>query len=139
LNGQHVLVAGMLCPATLLDLVRRFTLFMDTGTSGVRVVARYQQYRAVRRSVQRMPTKPTRLQTGRSITGAASAATWGGSELFAEDTAESEEPGHHMSDPVPHVRVRGPGSSTGVHVAPGADLDHRDRDPAVVDRVPTHA
>ncbi|MGW5877745.1 type I restriction endonuclease subunit R [Nocardiopsis terrae] len=64
LNGQHVLVAGMLRPSVLLDLVRHFTLFMDTGTSKVKVVARYQQYRAVHRSVRRMLAKPTRLQDG---------------------------------------------------------------------------
>ncbi|WP_197024183.1 type I restriction endonuclease subunit R [Nocardiopsis sp. CNT312] len=64
LNGQHVLVAGMLRPEVLLDLVRHFTLFMDTGTSKVKVVARYQQYRAVHRSVRRMLTKPTRPQDG---------------------------------------------------------------------------
>lgn len=64
LNGQHVLVAGMLRPAVLLDLVRHFTLFMETGTRKVKAVARYQQYRAVHRSVRRMLTQPTRLQNG---------------------------------------------------------------------------
>ncbi|WP_435105331.1 type I restriction endonuclease subunit R [Nocardiopsis synnemataformans] len=64
LNGQQVLAAGMLRPGVLLDLVRHFTLFMDTGTSKVKVVARYQQYRAVHRAVRRMAAEPTRLQDG---------------------------------------------------------------------------
>ncbi|WP_444962772.1 type I restriction endonuclease subunit R [Nocardiopsis sp. M1B1] len=63
-NGQQRLAAGMLRPSILLDLVRHFTLFMDTGGRMVKVVARYQQYRAVRRSVHRMLTEPTRLQDG---------------------------------------------------------------------------
>src|SRR5690625_3604087 len=63
-NGQQMLAAGMLRPAVLLDLVRHFTLFMAAETRKVKVVARYQQYRAVHRSVQRMRTRPTRLQDG---------------------------------------------------------------------------
>ena len=64
LNGQQMLVAGMLRPSILLDLVRHFTLFMETDTSRVKVVARYQQYRAVHRAIERMATQPTRLQHG---------------------------------------------------------------------------
>lgn len=64
LNGQQILVAGMLRPSVLLDLVRHFTLLMDTGVRKVKVVARYQQYRAVHRSVRRMLTRPTRVQDG---------------------------------------------------------------------------
>ncbi|WP_017574345.1 type I restriction endonuclease subunit R [Nocardiopsis kunsanensis] len=64
LNGQHRLVAGMLRPAQLLDLVRHFTLFMNTESRRVKVVARYQQYRAVQRAIERMLTQPTRLQDG---------------------------------------------------------------------------
>lgn len=63
-NGQQMLAAGMLRPSILLDLVRHFTLFMETDTRRVKVVARYQQYRAVHRSVRRMCTRPTRLQDG---------------------------------------------------------------------------
>lgn len=64
LNGQQMLVAGMLRPRILLDLIRHFTLFMETATSRVKVVARYQQYRAVHRAIDRMATRPTRLQHG---------------------------------------------------------------------------
>ncbi|WP_084392188.1 type I restriction endonuclease subunit R [Nocardiopsis listeri] len=64
INGQQTLVAGMLRPSILLDLVRHFTLFMETDTSRVKVVARYQQYRAVHRAIERMATRPNRLQHG---------------------------------------------------------------------------
>ncbi|GAA4920129.1 type I restriction enzyme R subunit [Streptomonospora salina] len=64
LNNRHRQVAGMLRPGVLLDLVRHFTLFMERGPRKVKVVARYQQYRAVRRAIERMLTKPTRRQDG---------------------------------------------------------------------------
>ena len=50
LSQQEILVAGMLAPARLLDIVRHFTLFqeIDTGST-VKVVARYQQYRVCKR------------------------------------------------------------------------------------------
>ena len=40
----------MLPKETLLDLVRTCTVFMDVGKVRAKIVARYQQYRAVRRS-----------------------------------------------------------------------------------------
>ena len=47
---QEVLTAGMLAPERLLDIVRHFTLFKDTGEGRtVKVVCRYQQYRGVGR------------------------------------------------------------------------------------------
>ncbi len=42
LTSQEKLVAGMLRPAHLLDIVRHFTLFMETGGRTVKVVCRYQ-------------------------------------------------------------------------------------------------
>ncbi|THF70706.1 type I restriction endonuclease subunit R [Deinococcus sp. Arct2-2] len=57
LHPQQVLTAGVLNPATLLDLLENFTL---TDAGGKRV-ARYQQYRAVRRALTRLQTGETRL------------------------------------------------------------------------------
>lgn len=58
LSGQELLVAGMLRPAHLLDLVRHFCVF-DTSDSGVVVkkVARYQQFRSVHRAIARLKAK----------------------------------------------------------------------------------
>lgn len=57
LHPQQVLAAGVLNPATLLDLLENFTL---TDAKAKRV-ARYQQYRAVRKALERLKTGETRM------------------------------------------------------------------------------
>ena len=54
-NDQQRLVAGMLDRDNLLDLIRTFTLFStnDKGET-IKIVARYQQFRAVKRAVKRL-------------------------------------------------------------------------------------
>lgn len=64
LSEQQRLVAGLLAPANLLDVVRHFTLFMTTEGQTVKAVCRYQQYRAVNRAALRLRTGKTRLQDG---------------------------------------------------------------------------
>lgn len=64
LSAQQRLVAGMLAPARLLDIVRHFTLFMAVGGQTTKLVCRYQQYRAVTRAVERLRTGKTREQDG---------------------------------------------------------------------------
>ena len=64
LSEQERLVAGLLRPANLLDVVRHFTLFMATEGQTVKALCRYQQYRAVSRAVLRLRTGKTRLQDG---------------------------------------------------------------------------
>jgi type I restriction enzyme R subunit len=59
LHSQQILVAGMLRPAHLLDLVRNFTVFQQVDGKTRKVAAHYQQFRAVHRAV-------TRLQEGRT-------------------------------------------------------------------------
>lgn len=59
LSSQQILVAGMLRPAHLLDLIRNFTAFQQVEGRTRKVVARYQQFRAVHRAV-------TRLQEGKT-------------------------------------------------------------------------
>ena len=66
LTGQELMTAGVLTPAMLLDLVRHFTLFTEVGGRRIKIVARYQQYRAVLKSVQRLRTGKTRLADGES-------------------------------------------------------------------------
>ena len=52
---QERLIQGLLAPATLLDVLRTCTVFMDTDSGRrVKVVCRYQQYRAARRLVDRL-------------------------------------------------------------------------------------
>jgi type I restriction enzyme R subunit len=52
---QERLIQGLLAPDTLLDVLRTCTVFMDTDDGKrIKVVSRYQQYRAARRIVDRL-------------------------------------------------------------------------------------
>lgn len=64
LSEQERLIAGLLAPAHLLDVVRHFLLFMQVGGQTIKSVCRYQQYRAVNRAIARLKTGKTRLQHG---------------------------------------------------------------------------
>ncbi|SDW10723.1 type I restriction endonuclease subunit R [Nitrosomonas communis] len=59
-NDQQRLVAGMLDRQNLLDLIRTFTIF-STSDKGelIKIVGRYQQFRAVKLAVQRLRTGTT--------------------------------------------------------------------------------
>jgi type I restriction enzyme R subunit len=62
LRSQHLLVAGMLRPAHLLDLVRNFVLFQQEDCKTRKVLARYQQFRAVHKMTEKLLTGRTRAQ-----------------------------------------------------------------------------
>lgn len=64
LTGQELMAAGMLTKTNLLDIARHYTLFTESGGKRFKIVARYQQYRAVGRALQRLRTGKTRLQDG---------------------------------------------------------------------------
>ena len=64
LSEQERLIAGLLTPAHLLDVLQNFMLFMQAGGQTIKTVCRYQQYRAVNRAIARMRTGQTRLQHG---------------------------------------------------------------------------
>lgn len=64
LSEQERLIAGLLAPAHLLDVVQNFMLFMQAGGQTIKTVCRYQQYRAVNRAIARLKSGPTRLQDG---------------------------------------------------------------------------
>jgi type I restriction enzyme, R subunit len=64
LSDRQTLIAGMLHPQTLLDILRNFTLFKTSGSKTIKVVPRYQQYRAVQYAIDRLLTAPTRAQEG---------------------------------------------------------------------------
>lgn len=52
---QEKLIQGLLASATLLDVLRTCTVFMDTDSGRrIKVVCRYQQYRAARKLVNRL-------------------------------------------------------------------------------------
>jgi len=57
---QERMIQGLLAPATLLDVLRTCTVFMDTDLGKrVKVVCRYHQYRAAHRIVERLRTGKT--------------------------------------------------------------------------------
>ncbi len=62
LQSQQILVAGMLRPAHLLDLIRNFTVFQQVDGKTRKVTARYQQFRAVQKAVTRLQKGRTRAQ-----------------------------------------------------------------------------
>lgn len=64
LSEQERLIAGLLSPSHLLDVVQNFMLFMQAGGQTIKTVCRYQQYRAVNRAIVRLKTGQTRLQHG---------------------------------------------------------------------------
>ena len=62
MSAQQQLVAGMLTRANLLQMLRTCTVFMDTDAgTRVKVVCRYQQFRAANKIVQRLRTGGTAL------------------------------------------------------------------------------
>lgn len=64
LTGQESLVAGMLTPANLLDIIRHYTLFTEVSGRRIKLVARYQQYRAALKALNRLRTGTTRQGDG---------------------------------------------------------------------------
>jgi type I restriction enzyme R subunit len=66
LTSQQILVAGMLRKEHLLDIVRNFTLFKQSDGKTIKIVARYQQFRAVQEALRRLQHGQTRAQHGES-------------------------------------------------------------------------
>lgn len=64
LSSQEKLIAGMLRPETLLDIVRHFTLFATNEGKTIKLVPRYQQFRAVQLATDRLVRGRTRREDG---------------------------------------------------------------------------
>lgn len=64
LSSQQRLAAGLLRPAHLLDVVRHFSVFQQKAGRTVKMVSRYQQFRAVQAAVQRLRHGATRREDG---------------------------------------------------------------------------
>ncbi|MEW9672405.1 type I restriction endonuclease subunit R [Ammoniphilus sp. 3BR4] len=54
INPQDVLVAGMLTKEHLLDLIQNFIVFEPEGGKTIKKLARYQQFRAVNKAIERI-------------------------------------------------------------------------------------
>lgn len=66
LSGQELLVAGMLAPKNLLSIVKHFVVFTFAGPKRIKIVARYQQFRAVGKAIFRLRNEKTRAVDGES-------------------------------------------------------------------------
>ena len=55
-TGQDILLAGLLAPANLLDLVRNFVMYETINGRRIKLLARYQQFVAVGKSIERIRT-----------------------------------------------------------------------------------
>lgn len=64
LASQQKLVAGMLHTEILLSIVRNFVLHSQADSKSIKIVSRYQQFRAVQKIIHRLETGKTRSQTG---------------------------------------------------------------------------
>jgi len=63
MNAQQQLIAGMLTRTNLLQILRTSSVFMDTdGGPRVKVVCRYQQFRAANKIMQRLRTGGTAME-----------------------------------------------------------------------------
>jgi len=66
LSSQQTLVAGMLRPSHLVDIVRNFALYNQVEGRTIKIVCRYQQFRAVHEAIRRLRHGQTRAQHGES-------------------------------------------------------------------------
>jgi type I restriction enzyme R subunit len=64
LNSQEILIAGMLRKEHLLDIIRNFILFDEKEGKQIKMLCRYQQFRAVQRAIHRLRTGKTRKEHG---------------------------------------------------------------------------
>ncbi|MGW0751420.1 type I restriction endonuclease subunit R [Streptomyces sp. NPDC002587] len=67
LHAQETLVAGVLRPAHLLTLVRDFTTEAGRGPRTVKVIGRYQQFRAVHKIAKRLRDRRKAIAEGRDV------------------------------------------------------------------------
>ncbi|NGM71367.1 type I restriction endonuclease subunit R [Natronolimnobius sp. AArcel1] len=61
---QHRMLYALFEPERLLDLLRHFTVFENNQTGRVKLVARYQQYRAVQKALERIRKRHRRETPG---------------------------------------------------------------------------
>ena len=99
-TGQDVLLAGLLSPANLLDIVRNFVMFETIDGRRIKKVARYQQFVAVGRAIERIRTAQNPRRRGGVIhhtQGSGKSLTMVFLADEAPSTARSREPdpGHH--------------------------------------------
>lgn len=61
---QEILISGVFSPANFLDLIQNFIVFEPVEGKIIKKLARYQQYRAVNKTIYRLKNAPTRKDKG---------------------------------------------------------------------------
>ena len=61
---QELLIQGLLNPKTLLDIIQNFTVFETNEGRTVKKIARYQQFRAVQKTIERLKAPGDRKSKG---------------------------------------------------------------------------
>jgi len=63
-NAQQLLIQGLLNPETFLDIIQNFTLYETESGRTIKKIARYQQYRAVQKTIERLKAPGDRKSKG---------------------------------------------------------------------------
>lgn len=63
-SSQEILIAGAFTPNTFLDLIQNFIVFEPSDGKIIKKLARYQQYRGVNKTIERLKTGRTRKEKG---------------------------------------------------------------------------
>ena len=63
-SNQDVLIQGMLSKKNFLDIMHTYTIFRDDAKGTTKVVARYHQFRAVKKLIEQLRTGKTPLEKG---------------------------------------------------------------------------
>jgi len=63
-NAQQLLIQGLLNPETFLDIIQNFTLYETESGRTIKKIARYQQFRAVQKTIQRLRAPGDRKSKG---------------------------------------------------------------------------
>ena len=63
-NSQQILIEGLLKPKQFLDIIQNFTIFEVEDGRTIKKIARYQQFRAVQKTISRLKTAGDRKQKG---------------------------------------------------------------------------
>ncbi len=63
-NSQQILISGMLNKDNFLDLIRNFIVFEPEGGRVIKKLARYQQFRSVHKTIERLKAGATRKEKG---------------------------------------------------------------------------
>lgn len=63
-NAQQLLIQGLLAPQNFLDIIQNFTIYETESGRTIKKIARYQQFRAVQKTIERLKAPGERKNKG---------------------------------------------------------------------------